>query len=153
MVPKFLFPVAFCTCLISGSLNAQLPDLNPIPRDFTCEGTLIIEKFDEKSTIYGYEQAVKKKFKDYKGKYVLATREETKTDSLYQDKKTYRFFLRVRLDQVFEVAHDKQRYAGKMRTFYFVDRETGEMYNTFREMRAPNETIENTVKTLNGICK
>ena len=153
MPPKFLCLVFLCTFFTIASLNAQLPDLNPIPPDFTCEGTLIVEKFKDKTTIYGYEQALKKKFKDYKGKYVLATDKDTKTDSLYQDKKTYKFFLHVKWDEVFEVAHGQQRFAGKMRTFYLEDRETGKIYNTFRQLRAPHETLENTVNTLNGSCK
>ena len=153
MAAKVSLSVFIGVFLTLTSLNAQLPDLNPMPQGFTCEGILIIEKFKDKTTIYGYEQAIKKRFKDYKGKYVLATEDDIKTDSLYQDKKTYKFFLRVKSDQEFEVAHGKTRYAGKLRTFYLEDREAGKTYNTFRQMRAGNETLETMVNTLNASCK
>lgn len=153
MPAKILFPMVACTFLSLTSLNAQVADTGPIPPDFTCDGILVVEKFKDKTTIYGYEQAVTKKFKDYKGKYVLAIQKEIETDSLYQDKKTYRFFLHVKYDEVFEIAHGRQRTAGKLRTFYLEDRETGKTYNTFRQMRAGNETLETMVNTLNASCK
>jgi len=153
MPAKFLIFLSISTFITLKPLKAQVADVGPVPAVFTCEGILVVEKFQNKTTIFGYEQAVKKKFKDYKGNYVLATQKDIETDSLYQDKKTYRFFLHLKWDEVLEIAHGSPRTAGKMRTFYLEDRETGKIYNSFREMRAGNETLETTVKALNGSCK
>ena len=153
MPPRFLFILFICSFLTFTSLDAQLTPSSPMPPDFTCQGILLVEKFKDKTTIYGYEQAVKKKFPDYKGNYILATEKEVRTDSLYSDKKTYRFFLRVKWDQVMETAHGQLRMAGKWRSYFFEDRETGKIYTNFAELKNTQQTVENMLKILNASCK
>jgi hypothetical protein len=144
-LPFFVFIGVFLTLT---SLNAQDADKGPIPKDFTCEGTLIIEKPQYKSTIPGYEKRVKKGFEDYKGKYVIATKEEIEIGNLYQDKKTYPYILHVEWRQVLGGQN-----IGLRMWFFLKNRETGNRYNGIGEKRTYKETVEHTVAMLNGNCK
>ncbi|HEV8273577.1 MAG TPA: hypothetical protein VGQ04_19820 [Chitinophagaceae bacterium] len=144
-LPFFLFIGVFSSLT---SINAQDVDNGPIPKDFTCEGTLIVEKPKYKSTIPGYEKHVKKEFEDYKGKYVIATKEEIETNDLYQDKKTYPFILHVEWRQVFGGQN-----IGLRMWFFLENREAGRRYNGIGEKQTFKETTEHTVRMLNGNCK
>ena len=148
MPARWLLPLLFCTFSTFTSLIAQVAVAGPVPASFTCEGILIIEKPQSKSTIPGYEKHVKKEFEDYKGKYVIATKKEIETNSLYQDKKIYRFILHVEWRQVMGGTDLKLRM-----WFFLEDRETGTTYNGIGEKRTGKETLEHTVKMLNANCK
>ena len=148
MPTKFFIFLSISTIIGIDSLNAQDADKGPIPSDFTCDGILIVVKPENKNTIPGYEKHVKKEFENYKGKYVIATKKEIETNSLYQDKKIYRFILQLEWRQVMGGTDPKMRM-----WFFLEDRERGKIYNGIGEKRTGKETLEHTVKMLNGNCK
>ena len=153
MRAKLLIFLSISTFITLRSLNAQVADPGPIPAVFTCEGILIIEQPPHKTSIYGYDKAVKKKFEDYKGKYVLATEKDIQTDSLYQDKKTYKFILHLKWQEEVRLKDGRREIWGRMRYFFLEDRETSNTYKGIGEKSNEKETFEHTVRMLNANCK
>ena len=150
MPAKFIIFLSIGTFITLKSLNAQVADEGPIPATFTCDGILIVEKPEGKNTVPGYENNIKKEFdKNYKGKYVLATKKEIETNSQYLDKKIYRFILHLKWYQ------DRGDPNLKMTIrFYLEDRETNTSYKTgIGEQRNGMVTYKHAVKMLNANCK
>jgi hypothetical protein len=149
MPAKFIVILFIGTFITLKSLNAQVADEGPIPAAFTCQGILIVEKPQSKNTVPGYENHIKKEFeKNYKGKYVLATKKDIETNSQYLDKKIYRFILHLKWIQVLGDPNLKQELI-----FYLEDRETNTTYNGIGENSNKPVTYKLLVKMLNGNCK